>query len=324
MKNTIRVLVVDDDLINRMVLCALLKEDGYQITEAENGEAAVTAVQNNDIDIILLDIMMPVMDGYEAAQRIKKISQKFIPIIFLTAVTDELALAKCLASGGDDFLTKPYNHIVLRAKIDSMLRITSLYKKVEAQNIELNEHQLRVQQEIDVAKSVFSRILSGATSAVYPGLRYSMSPMSIFNGDMILSERNKSGGMDIMISDFTGHGLSAAIGSIPVSDIFTAMTRKGFSFSEVLSECNNKLKKMLPTQMFMAAAFISIDRANHVVTVINCGLPALYQVRNGAIIKVFKSMNLPLGIINQLAENYAYDFPLRSHIRIFVSRDLDC
>ena len=81
---------------------------------------------------------------------------------------------------------------------------------------------------------------------------------------------------------------------------------------------------MLPTQMFMAAAFISIDRANHVVTVINCGLPALYQVRNGAIIKVFKSMNLPLGIINQLAENYAYDFPLRSHIRIFVSRDLDC
>ena len=307
MKNTIRVLIVDDDLINRMVLCALLKEDGYQITEAENGEAAVTAVQNNDIDIILLDIMMPVMDGYEAAQRIKKISQKFIPIIFLTAVTDELALAKCLASGGDDFLTKPYNHIVLRAKIDSMLRITNLYKKVEAQNIELNEHQLRVQQEIDVAKSVFSRILSGATSAVYPGLRYSMSPMSIFNGDMILSERNKSGGMDIMISDFTGHGLSAAIGSIPVSDIFTAMTRKGFSFSEVLSECNNKLKKMLPTQLFMAAAFISVDRANHVVTVINCGLPALYQVRNGEIVKVFKSMNLPLGIINQLAENYAYE-----------------
>jgi two-component system, HptB-dependent secretion and biofilm response regulator len=307
MNNSICVLIVDDDLINRLVLCALLKEDGYKTLEADNGEAAVAAVRDNDIDIILLDIMMPVMDGYEAAKIIKKTNTKFIPIIFLTAVTDDLALAKCLEAGGDDFLVKPYHHIVLRAKISSMLRIAGLYKEVEAQNIELNEHHLRVQQEIDVSKSVFSRMLSGASTAIYPGLRYSMSPMSIFNGDMIMSDKNKSGGIDIMISDFTGHGLSAAIGSIPVSDIFSAMTRKGFAFSEILSECNNKLKKMLPTQMFMAAAYICVDRTNHVVTVVNCGLPELYLVRQSKIIKAFSSMNLPLGIINQQAEDYGYE-----------------
>ena len=307
MNTPTRVLIVDDDLINRMVLRALLKEDGYQTLEAENGEQAVEVSTNQEVDIILLDIMMPVMDGYEAAKIIKETIPRFIPIIFLTAVTEDAALARCLECGGDDFLTKPYNHIVLRAKIDSMLRIASLYKKIEIQNRELNEHHLRVQQEIDVGKSVFSRILSGATATGYSGLRYSMSPMSIFNGDMILAENNKSGGLDIMISDFTGHGLSAAIGSIPVSDIFTAMTRKGFSFSEILSECNNKLKKMLPTQMFMAAAFVSVDRANHVVTVVNCGLPALYLVRDGAVLGSFKSNNLPLGIINQAPENYLYE-----------------
>ena len=307
MTNATRVLIVDDDLINRMVLTALLSAAGYVVSEAVDGQQAVSVFQEQAFDIVLLDIMMPVMDGYQAAKIIKQNSTRFVPIIFLTALTDDQALAKCLESGGDDFLIKPYNHIVLRAKIDSMLRIAALYKKVEAQNLELNEYHHRVQQEIDVGKTVFSKILSGASRTTHSGLHYSMSPMSIFNGDMIVAEKNKSGGLDIMISDFTGHGLSAAIGSIPVSDIFAAMTSKGFAFSEILAECNNKLKKMLPTQMFMAAAFISIDRSNHVVTVVNCGLPEVYLVRNGAVVKAFKSMNLPLGIIQQAAENYAYE-----------------
>jgi CheY-like chemotaxis protein/anti-sigma regulatory factor (Ser/Thr protein kinase) len=307
MTNNVCILIVDDDPTNRLVLRALLKDSGYRTIEAENGEQAVAAVSDGGIDIILLDIMMPVMDGYEAARIIKSNYAKFIPIIFLTAMIDEDALVKCIDSGGDDFLTKPYNHVLLRAKIDSMLRIASLYRKVEAQNIELNRHNNRIQQEILVAKSVFANFLGGGVGNKYPGLRYSMSPMSIFNGDMILAEKNNSGGLDMMISDFTGHGLSAAIGSIPVSDIFSAMTRKGFSYSETLSEVNNKLKKMLPTQMFMAAAFVGIDRNNNIVTIANCGLPDLYLIRDGAIAYTFKSLNLPLGIVNQLPESFAIE-----------------
>lgn len=322
MTEKIRVLIVDDDLTNRLVLRALLKESGHQTIEAEDGEQAVAAVSEGGIDIVLLDVMMPVMDGYQAARIIKDTSTQFIPIIFLTAMTDEKSLAKCIESGGDDFLTKPYNHILLRAKIESMLRISALYKRVEAQNIELNKHQNRIQQEINVAKKVFANILSSDVRSSYTGLRYSMSPMSIFNGDMILAERNKSDGLDIMVSDFTGHGLSAAIGSIPVSDIFSAMIRKGFSFAETLAECNNKLKKLLPTQMFMAAAFISVDRSNNVVTVVNCGIPELYLVRDGNVAHTFKSMNLPLGIINQNPENYTYEMEsLHYGDRIIVMTD---
>ena len=92
MNTPTRVLIVDDDLINRMVLRALLKEDGYQTLEAENGEQAVEVSTNQEVDIILLDIMMPVMDGYEAAKIIKETISRFIPIIFLTAVTEDAAL----------------------------------------------------------------------------------------------------------------------------------------------------------------------------------------------------------------------------------------
>jgi len=296
MAEKILVLIVDDDLTNRLILRALIKDSGYSSVEAENGQQAVESVTHNKIDVILMDVMMPVMDGYEAAAIIKTNTSQFIPIIFLTAMKDESSLAKCIEAGGDDFLTKPYNHVLLAAKIESMLRIRSLYKKVSEQNMELSEHKVRTQQEMTVAKNVFSGLIHHDMKSKNTGLHFSMSPMSIFNGDVILAERNQSNGLNILISDFTGHGLSAALGSIPASDIFYAMTEKGFSYTEILSEINNKLIKLLPTSMFMASAFISMDRSNNVATIVNAGIPELYHVRGNEIINTFNSRNFPLGI----------------------------
>jgi CheY-like chemotaxis protein len=316
------ILIVDDDLTNRLVLKSLLREAGFDSLEAENGQDAVDVSRRHHVDIVLMDVMMPVMDGYEAARIIKSESRTFVPIIFLTAMTDEEALVDCIDAGGDDFLTKPYNHVLLRAKIDSMLRIRSLYQQIEKQNQELNRHNLRIEQEVNIAKKVFGNLLSNTVSREKTGLRYSMSSMSIFNGDMILAERNQSDGLDILISDFTGHGLSAAIGSIPVSDVFYTMTKKGFSSAETLAEANNKLLKLLPTQMFMAAAHISVDRINNVVTVINCGLPDLYLWRNGKVIKEFGSQNIPLGIARQSSEGYQIDMSgIEYGDRIFACTD---
>ncbi len=291
-----KILVVDDDLTNRLVLCALLKESGYEYIEAENGEEAVRAVDEHHVDIILLDVMMPVMDGYQAAKVIKSRQSRFIPIIFLTAMTDEEALVKCIESGGDDFLTKPYNHALLSSKINSMLRIASLYKNIEEQNKLITEKNLQVEQEMVVTKKLFNKIIRDDLRGEKTGLQYSMSPMSMFNGDLILAERNQTSGLNVLIADFTGHGLSAAIGALPVADIFHSMTRKCFAFTDMLAEANLKLIELLPTHMFMASALISIDRSNNVMSVINAGLPDIYLYRNGEIIHTFKSKNIPLGI----------------------------
>lgn len=290
------VLVVDDDLTNRLVLSALLKESGYKSLVAENGKEAVDVVDENHIDIILLDVMMPVMDGYQAAKIIKSKQTNFIPIIFLTAMTDEAALAKCIDSGGDDFLTKPFNHTLLNAKIDSMLRIAKLYKNIADQNIEIKEKNLQVEQEMVVTKKLFEKIIHNDLRGDKTGLHYSMSPMSMFNGDLILAEKNQTSGFDVLIADFTGHGLSAAIGALPVSDVFHSMTQKCFSFTDMLAEANLKLIELLPTHMFMASGLISVDRSNNVLSVVNAGLPDMYLYRNGKIVHTFKSKNIPLGI----------------------------
>lgn len=290
------VLVVDDDLTNRMVLCALLKASGYRSLIAENGEEAVNAVDKNHVDIVLLDVMMPVMDGYQAAKIIKSRQTHFIPIIFLTAMTDEVALAKCIDSGGDDFLTKPFNHTLLNAKIDSMLRIARLYKNIEDQNIVITEKNLQVEQEMIFTKKLFEKIINNDLRGDKTGLHYSMSPMSMFNGDLILAEKNQTSGFDVLIADFTGHGLSAAIGALPVSDVFHSMIQRCFSFTDMLAEANSKLVELLPTHMFMASGLISVDRSNNVLRVVNAGLPNMYLYRKGQIVHTFKSKNIPLGI----------------------------
>jgi len=316
------VLVVDDDITNRLILQALIKEAGYKYIEAVNGEQAVEAVDKHHIDIILMDVMMPVMDGYQAAKIIKSRQQRFIPIIFLTAMTDDASLAKCIESGGDDFLTKPYNHIILNAKINSMLRISGLYQNIEENNRQIEATNQILRQEMTVTKKLFDKVLLNDLRSSKTGLRYSMSPMLMFNGDLILAEKNQTSGLDILMADFTGHGLSAAIGTIPVSDVFHTMTQKCFAFTDMLVEANKKLLDLLPTQMFMAAAVISVDRSNNVLSVMNAGLPDIYLYRDNQIVHTFKSRNIPLGITDLTAAQFEVDMEtLRYGDRILAATD---
>jgi len=322
-KNSVKTaLVVDDDMTNRLVLCALLKDFGYISIESENGAEAVCAVENNYIDIVLLDVMMPVMDGYEAAKIIKSKTGRFIPIIFLTAMTDEDSLVKCIDSGGDDFITKPYNHVLLKSKINSMLRISDLYQSIEEKNREISERNLQMKKEMNVTKKLFDKLSKNDMRGDKTGLKYSMSPMSMFNGDLILTEKNQTSGLDIIVGDFTGHGLSAAIGAIPVSDIFHTMTKKCFAFTDILVEANSKLMDLLPTQMFMACVFMSVDRTNNVLSIVNCGLPDVYLYRNNRIIKTFKSNNIPLGIASITSSQFDIEMEILEYgDRMYVATD---
>lgn len=316
------VLVVDDEQTNRLLLRTLLGRDGYHVIEVENGEQAVDAVNTLHIDIILLDIQMPVMDGYAAASLIKQRVKRFIPIIFLTAKTDEASLAKCIEAGGDDFLIKPFNYLLLTSKLNSMLRIVSLYQNIEEKNKSIEQHNLQMMQEMNVTKKVFEKVSKNDMRGPHTGLKYSMSPMSMFNGDVIMAEKNQTSGLDLLIADFTGHGLSAAIGAIPIADVFHTMTRKCFLFTDVLAEANDKLIDLLPTQMFMAAVMLSVDRSNNILSVVNAGLPDVYLYRNNEIIRSFKSRNIPLGISKMSSSQFEVEMqPLEYGDRLYVSTD---
>jgi len=120
----VNILVVDDNLENLKVVCSLLKEKKYQIALAENGERALKILEEIKIDLILLDIMMPEMDGFEVCRLIKKNPEtENIPIIFLTAKSETGEIVKGFQAGGVDYITKPFVKEELFARVNNHIQL---------------------------------------------------------------------------------------------------------------------------------------------------------------------------------------------------------
>ena len=295
----LKILIVDDEVTNRMVLNAMLKRDGFTVLMAENGKQAIEVFNNENPDLVLMDVMMPVMDGYEATRIIKSsVGNRFVPVFFLTAMTDEKALAKCIESGGDDFLTKPFSRTILRSKIEALLRVKTIYTTLQEQHDELTYHQKYIDREHEIAERIFNKIIRKDALDV-DNIKFILSPVALFNGDILLVSPKPKGGQHVMLGDFTGHGLSAAIGAMPVAEIFYSMTEKGYPIQDIASEINSKLGKTLPTGLFCAACLLDIDTENNKIGVWNGGIPdvILYSKSKG-VRKVFKSVHLPFGVVS--------------------------
>lgn len=259
-------LVVDDEATNRLVLSALLKQMHFNVIEAEDGRQAIDRFKARQPDIIFMDIMMPGIDGYQAIRTIKELSKDiFIPIIVLTALNDESTLSRCITEGGDDVLTKPFDAMHLKSKIYSMMRIKELHESI-------SHLYTQMKYEEKLAETVFTRAVT-APNIESDNVRTLSWPASTFSGDMILTAYGPGGDFHLLLGDFTGHGLTAAIGALPVAEVFRAMVNKGYNADNVLTAINLKLHTMLPADVFMAACYIQISNDLNKVDIYNCGLP---------------------------------------------------
>lgn len=294
----LRILIADDSDSDRLILKTLLRRLGHEVLDVANGAAAVELFRQASPQIVLLDALMPRMDGMEAARHIKALAgERLVPLIFLTSLSDADALARCLEAGGDDFLSKPYNRVIIEAKINAFNRMRLMHETLSHQRDVIHDQNRKLMEEQEIAKRVFENVAhTGCLDAA--SIRYHASPMSIFNGDILFACPRPDGGIQILIGDFTGHGLPAAIGAMPVAEIFYGMTSKGFSASDVLREINQKLKRILPSGMFCCAALIQADFALNQIQVWNGGLPDGWVIRDaGEPVKV-PSTHLPLGVLD--------------------------
>ncbi len=294
-----KILIADDNASDRLLLCKIIGKQGHEVVEAENGKQAIDCYVKDTPDIILMDVLMPELDGKEAAKEIKRLAgEDLVPIIFLTSLVDAQSLADCLKAGGDDFLTKPYNNIILKAKIDAFVRMRNMHATLQKQRDTIAENNQHMLHEQHVAKAVFDNVAhSGCLDA--PNIKYMLSPLAVFNGDVLLAARKPSGGMHVFLGDFTGHGLPAAIGAMPMAEIFYGMTAKGFALRDILREINLKLKSILPIGFFCCAAVVDLSFTKRSISIWMGGVPDCYLLTNqGQTLTPLRSHHLPLGVLS--------------------------
>ncbi|MAZ88232.1 MAG: fused response regulator/phosphatase [Cellvibrionaceae bacterium] len=296
------ILIADDTDSDRLILETIVKKEGHNVISVCDGEEAVAAFVEESPDMVLLDALMPKLDGFGAARKIKELAgEELVPIIFLTSLTDTESLVRCLDAGGDDFLSKPYNRVILKAKIKSFRRMREMHQEVQVQRDQISSHNDHLMQEQTIAKQVFDNIAhTGCLNA--DNVKYILSPLAVFNGDVIVAAVRPSGSMMVLLGDFTGHGLPAAIGAMPLASSFYGMVQKGFSMVDILREINQKLKQILPIGVFCCATMVDMSFSKRKIKIWNGGLPDCYLHRaSSGEVEPIRSTHLPLGVLDNMS-----------------------
>jgi CheY-like chemotaxis protein len=296
----VRILVVDDQTLNCTLLKAMLEQQSYCVEVANDGRQALDILQSTDIDIVLLDVMMPVMDGFEAAPKIKQLAgDVYLPVIFITALEDHASFEKCLAVGGDDFIHKPFDRVILSAKIKAHARTRKLSQEAHLQKKQLEYYYNQTEREHEIVEHIFSNALSQHVSFPH-NCDFHLSPASMFNGDMFLMAKSPMGGFYCLLGDFTGHGLAAAVGALPASRVFYTMVNKGMAVNDIAFELNNVLFSLLPGHMFCAAAIVELSESGKSISAWLGGLPDCYLIdQKGQLLRTLESQHMALGILDE-------------------------
>jgi adenylate cyclase len=156
-----RILVADDNATNLELIRVRLGSLGYEIVTAVDGEEALAKARELEPDLVLLDIMMPKLDGISVLKELKRdAALRFVPVILVTAKADTRDVVEGLESGGDDYLTKPFEHAALVARVRSLLRIKELHDTVQSQALKLKE---QTEQLADWNQSLERRVAEQLT-----------------------------------------------------------------------------------------------------------------------------------------------------------------
>ena len=214
----------------------------------------------------------------------------------LSSLSGDEDVVRALSAGADDFVGKPVNLAILRAKIDSMRRIAAMQSRVESNERALARYQEEAEAELDLAIGVIGKMVD-REGLRDPLIRWKVQPAGRFSGDVVAALRAPNDALYVMLADATGHGLTAAISLFPALNVFYGMARKGLSVSAITREMNGVLKASMPVGRYLAAQVFRVDNQEHCVEMWNGGMPQALMVQPGSV-TTFASKNMPLGILD--------------------------
>ncbi|HEX3420595.1 MAG TPA: SpoIIE family protein phosphatase [Candidatus Udaeobacter sp.] len=301
------ILVADDDAMSRRVLARLLSAAGYNCRVCKDGSEALDTIRDKPPSVLLLDFDMPGLNGAEVLQRLRSDTDPAvaqIPAIMLTAHGSEQSEVSCLQAGADDFVTKPVNSSVLRARIETQLRLRSMRRQLERQNDELEKWRRDLERDLAAAR-LTQQSLIPQKPLLLPGWQIATCyrPVIQVGGDIYGWLRMKDGRVLFWIADGTGHGAAAALLTTLAKLLFHHGSMDHDSPASLMEAVDNDFRSTFGARSFMTAMCVALDPATGQAQVVGAGHPPLLVFRHEGVTECIASVAPPLGMIKRTEFN---------------------
>lgn len=295
------ILVVDDTPANLRLLSGMLSQRGYRVRPVPNGRLALRAVESSPPDLILLDIKMPGMNGYEVSQRLKEDEKtRDIPVIFISALDDLEDKVKAFEAGGVDYVTKPCQLEEVLARVETHLSLRKLQRELQDANRELRRANERMQRELVLAGQVQTSFLPRELPHV-PGwdLALTLRPAGETSGDFYDVSLLPNGRLEVLIADVVGKGVGAALYmALSWTLLRTFAAEHPAQPERVLAAANHRIVTGTNAHQFATVFYGILDPATGTLEYCNAGHcpPYLFSAERGGTARELAGGGAPVGM----------------------------
>ena len=288
-----KVLLVDDTEANLDVLCELLEAEEYRISMAPNGEIALRIAGRIMPDLILLDVMMPGIDGFEICRRLKGDEKtREIPIIFITAEDLTESVVTGFEVGGVDYITKPFRDREVLVRVRNALLTKYLFDQNRA-------YQEKMEKELQTAHELQMGLMPGEQPRLEGfDIAGRCLPAEQVGGDFFQYFELAQGGLAISLADVTGHAMEAAIPVVLFSGMLETQMESGGALEELFGRLNHSVHRILDSRTFVCFEMAQIDPVKRCLRMGNggCPHPFHYRAATGEVVELKQEETYPLGI----------------------------
>lgn len=292
-----KLLCVDSEPVYREIISLCAEKEGVKVKSVASYEEAIIAFENYAPDIVTLDVIVKGGSGYDLVQKLKTLSgSRFIPMIFLASHTADSIMDKCFKAGADDFIPKPFNEVLFNIRLKTHMRHVELMKEMYRKNKALTYYQTMIEREHEMAHHVLDHI---QTRSEKNSEQVAITRLSVasFNGDLALVKTRSDGARLVFVGDFTGHGLPASIGALPVMQTFFDAVDDLLCVNELAIRINRILFSILPDYMFCAGYLMLMTQGGE-ITYWGGGMPNAFIRRASGSVDYLQSNHMPLGILS--------------------------
>lgn len=290
-----KLLCIDSEPVYREVLTLCAQQEGLEVKTVGSYNDAIDAFKEFTPDIVTMDVIIKGGNGLNLVKELKNLcGNRFVPVIFLASHTSDSVMDQCFHSGADDFLPKPFDEMLFNIRLKTHMRHVALVKEMYKKNKALTFFQDMIEREHEMAHQVLDHIQRRSEKNSNQVAITRISAAS-FNGDLALVKRRADGARLVFVGDFTGHGLPASIGALPVMQTFFDAVDDLTSLSELAIRINKTLYSILPDYMF-CAGYLLLLNADGEFSYWGGGMPNGVIRRDNGELDYIQSCHMPLGV----------------------------